>query len=81
MTGLKDETNPNWVLKLYPGKVVTMHDGVVALDELLLDEDVVDVLQKNHPDLLVDGKLYEDEDMLRLFFSDQRDANLIAALF
>ena len=80
MTGLKDETNPNWVLKLYPGKVVTMHDGV-ALDELLLDEDVVEVLQKNHPNLLVDGKLYEDKAMLRLFFRNQRDENLITALF
>ena len=80
LNGLKDEANPDWVMKLYPGKDITMHDDV-ALDELLLDEEVVEVIKKNHSDLLVNGKLFEDEATLRLFFSEERDANLITALF
>ena len=76
--GLKD-IERGWPMKLFPGEDVTPEEPL-PLDELLLDEDVITVLKKNHPELLVDGKLLEDEETLRLFFGEQRDANLIATL-
>ena len=79
MSGLADQTNPNWVMKLYPGDDHTRTD--TPLDDLLLDEDVVQLIRTNHPDLLKDDFLFENEDTLRMFFGPQRDANLIKALF
>ena len=79
MSGLADETNPNWVMKLYPGEDHTRTD--TPLDDLLLDEDVVHVIKTNHADLLKDGRLFDDDETLRMFFGPQRDANLIKALF
>ena len=76
--GLKDERD--WTIKIYPGEDLTAEDPV-PLDELLLDESVVRIIKKNHPDLLVDNKLFDDEETLRLFFGEERDKNLIAALF
>ena len=79
MHGLKD-TDRDWDMKLYPGQDLTAEEPV-PLDDLLLDEEVVRIVKKNHPELLVDNKLMDDEETLRLFFGEERDANMIAALF
>ena len=80
LNGLKDTTNPDWEMRLYPGKDLTKPDPV-ALDELLLDHEVVQVIRTNHPDLLDDDKLFNDEATLCMFFSEERDAGLIQTLF
>ena len=75
---MKDKER-GWPMKLYPGKDVTPHEAK-PLDDILLDEDVVRIIKNNHPELLEDGKLMEDEDTLRLFFGNERDANMIASI-
>ena len=80
LNGLKDNTNPDWEMRLYPGSDMTT-DHSVPLDKILLDEDVVTLITTNHPDLLKDDKLFEDKASLRQFFSDKRDAGLIKTLF
>ena len=79
MTGLADETNPDWVMKLYPGGNHTRTD--TPLDDLLLDDDVVQLIRQNHPDLHKDDSLFKDNETLRLFFGPQRDPNPIKELF
>ena len=82
MTGLVDEENPDWKMKLYPGDDHTKSDDT-PLDDLLLDDEVVHLIKTNHRQLLKDNFLFEDEseETLRMFFGEERDANLIRALF
>ena len=75
---MKDEER-GWAMKLYPGKDVTPHEPK-PLDDILLDEDVVRIIKTNHPELLKDGNLMDDEETLRLFFGDERDAKMIASI-
>ena len=80
MHGLEDPDNPTYVMKVYPGKDITP-DGNVPLDSLLTDEGVVEVIQKNYSEFLVEDKLFEDEETLRMFFGEERDSGLIKQLF
>ena len=75
---MKDNDN-GYPMKLYPGKDVTPQDAR-PLDDILLDKDVVRILKTNHPELLEDGRLIEDEYTLRLFFGPERDANMITSI-
>ena len=71
--------NGDYELRIHPGEVIT--HGTVPLDQLLLDHDVGQGIKNNHPELLEENLLLEDEVTLHLFFGEQRDSNLIAALF
>ena len=80
MNGLVDEDNKDWILRIYPGDDHTKSDDT-PLDELLLDEGVVHLLKTNHPNLISSNQLFDDDDTLRMFFGDERDAGLIRTLF
>lgn len=54
-------------MKLFAGRDVTPNVPR-PLDDLLLDEDVATLIKNNHPDLLKEGYLLDDEETLLLFF-------------
>ena len=80
MNGLVDEDNDTWVMRIYPGSNHTKGDST-PLDELLLDKEVVNLIKVNHPKLISSNQLFDDNDTLRMFFGEERDAGLIRSLF